>query len=119
MSTAEREARIDANLAAIELHLQECVSVAARGEDAFFGSDFVYRYAAYAALIQVGNAVKDLPDEYRAAHPDVRWRALSRTRDKVGHSYGNTIDWRIIWVAVVNDIPDDLAAVTAIRAGRG
>lgn len=112
---AEREDRIAPNLVAIASHLRECVDIAERGKEAFFGDDFVNRYAAYAALIQIGNAVKDLPEAFRIANPDVNWRALMRTRDKVGHIYGESVDWDIIWVAIVESIPGDLAAVTQIR----
>lgn len=112
----EQEPRIRRNLASIELHLRECADIVARGESAFFGVDFVNRYAAFAALIQAGNAAKDLPETFRAAHPNVRWRALMRTRDKVGHSYGDSIDWETIWAALVNDVPRDVEAIVRARA---
>lgn len=112
----ERASRIRQNLALLEQHLRECVDLAGRGELAFFGADFINRYAAYAALIQAGNAVKDLPETFRAAHPSVRWRALSRVRDKVGHIYGEGVDWKTIWQALIVEIPKDLEAVAAIRA---
>lgn len=112
---ADQDSRVRQNLVAIELHLRECVDIVGRGEAAFFGSDFVNRYAACAALIQVGNAVKDLPEAFRAAHPEVNWRELMRTRDKVGHIYGESVDWDTVWPAIVEHIPVDLAAVTRIR----
>lgn len=114
-----RAARVDANLAAIERHLAECVDLAGRGEEAFLGPDFVNRYAALAALIQTGTAVKDLPDEFRAAHPEVRWRALMGTRDKIGHICGDSIDWDALWQTVARDVQNDLAAVRRIVAKRG
>jgi len=113
-----RAERVGVNLAAIERHLAECVDLAGRGREAFLGADFVNRYAALAALIQTGNAVKDLPDEFRAAHPDVRWRALMGTRDKIGHIYGDSIDWQALWNSVDRDVPHDLAAVQRILAER-
>ncbi|MGM7698996.1 HepT-like ribonuclease domain-containing protein [Microbacterium sp. A84] len=114
---AERDARLLQNVIAIESHLLECVDIVERGEEAFFGSDFIYRNAAYAALIQAGNAVKDLSELFRVAHPEVNWRELMRTRDKVGHIYGESVDWDTIWAAIVEHIPSDLAAVTQIRSG--
>ena len=114
----ERAGRIAQNLEAIETHLRECVDIAERGEAVFFGPDFVNRYAAYAALIQAGNAAKDLPDAFRATHPEVRWRALTRIRDKVGHIYGAAIDWDTIWAALLIDIPRDLRAIVRIREER-
>lgn len=111
----EREARIGPNLAAIESLLRRCVDIAERGDSAFFGDDFVNRYASYAALIQIGNAIKDLPSAFRDSHADVNWRALMNTRDKVGHIYGDGVDWDIIWRTLVENAPDDLAAVVGIR----
>lgn len=111
---AARAARTDANLAAIERHLTECVDLATRGRGAFLGDDFVNRYAALAALIQTGNAVKDLPDELRAVHPEVRWRALTGTRDKIGHIYGDSIDWDVLWNTVEQDVPPVLDTVRRI-----
>jgi uncharacterized protein with HEPN domain len=116
---AGRAVRIDANLAAIERHLGECVDLAERGRDAFLGPDFVNRYAALAALIQTGNAVKDLPDEFRAVHPEVRWRALMGTRDKIGHIYGDSIDWDTLWNTVDREVLLDLAAVRHLITERG
>lgn len=115
---AARAGRIDTNLAAIERHLAECVDLADRGRDAFLGPDFVNRYAAFAALIQTGNAAKDLPHDFRADHPEVRWRALMGTRDKVGHIYGDSIDWDALWITVAQDVAHDLAAVQRIIAER-
>jgi len=115
---AARATRIDANLAAIERHLAECVDLAGRGRDAFLGPDFVNRYAALAALIQTGNAVKDLPDELRSAYPGVRWRALMGMRDKIGHIYGDSIDWDALWNTLDRDVLHDLAAVRRIATER-
>jgi uncharacterized protein with HEPN domain len=116
---ASRTVRVDANLAAIDRHLGECVDLARRGREAFLGPDFVNRYAALAALIQTGNAMKDLPDEFRAQHPDVRWRALMGTRDKIGRIYGDSIDWATLWNTVDRDVAQDLAAVRRIITERG
>lgn len=35
-------------------------------------------------------------------------------RDKVGHIYGDSIDWEIIWAALIDGIPGDLAAITEL-----
>lgn len=116
---AARAARVSTNLAAIAQHLEECVDLAGRGRDAFLGDDFVNRYAALGALIQAGNAVKDLPDDFRTAHPEVHWRSLTGMRDKVGHIYGEGIDWVALWETVEHDVAPELAGVRAIIASAG
>lgn len=112
---AAREARIPNNLAAIDRLLRECADLSSRGREEFFGPDFVNRYAAYALLIQVGNAVKDLPDGFRAAHPDVGWRRFAGVRDKVGHIYGVDVDWKTIWAVISVNVPQELDALARIR----
>lgn len=113
---ADRRLRISQNLAALVEHLEECVDIASRGSDAFFGRDFVIRYAAHSALIQAGNAVKDLPADFIADHPEVRWSGLARMRDRIGHGSGSGIDFRLIWSTIDGPIQQDLDALRRLRA---
>jgi len=47
-------------------------------------------------LMTVGEAVKNIPDELRERHPDVRWRDIARFRDRVVHHYFG-LDLDIVW----------------------
>ncbi len=55
--------------------------------------------------IQVmGEAVKKVSAETRAAHPDLPWRDIAGMRDRVVHDYfGISLD--IVWDVVKNHIP--------------
>ena len=52
----------------------------------------------------IGEAVKRLPDDLKAAHDDVPWRQISGMRDIVVHLYF-ALDHEIIWDAIQNDVP--------------
>ena len=53
----------------------------------------------------IGEAVKNLPDEFKLAHPQIEWRKIAATRDRLIHGYFS-VDFEIVWDVVVNKIPD-------------
>ncbi|MBI2515810.1 MAG: DUF86 domain-containing protein [Opitutae bacterium] len=57
-----------------------------------------------------GEAVKRVPIELRARHPNVPWKNIAGTRDHLSHGYDN-MDHRILWNAVQYDVPVLLATV--------
>lgn len=52
----------------------------------------------------IGEAAKQLDEAYRAAHPDIPWRALTGLRDVLIHQYEG-IDLERVWAIVENDLP--------------
>lgn len=61
----------------------------------------------------IGEAVKNLPETFRARHSDVEWRKISGMRDFVAHAYF-ALDLEILWDSVKNDVPDLLTRVRAM-----
>lgn len=55
-------------------------------------------------LMTIGEAVKNIPDELRQRHPDVRWRDIGRFRDRVVHHYFG-LDLDIVWEIVEIHLP--------------
>ncbi len=53
----------------------------------------------------IGEAVKNLPDDFRNKHPEVEWSKIIRTRDKIIHHYFG-VDLNVIWNIIKKDIPD-------------
>ena len=49
----------------------------------------------------IGEAVKNLPSEFREKHHSVQWRYLAGMRDKLVHHYFG-IDYEIVWDVVAN-----------------
>jgi uncharacterized protein with HEPN domain len=67
--------------------------------------DEVLKRAILRSLEIIGEAVKNLSDEFKNEHTDVDWRKISGLRDKIIHHYFG-VDWNIIWDLIRNKIPD-------------
>ena len=74
-------------------------------EYALFASDAIYRNAAALCILQIGELVGKLTDEFREAHPAVPWRQIKAMRNIVAHSYG-TVDPETTWEIITEDIPE-------------
>jgi uncharacterized protein with HEPN domain len=53
----------------------------------------------------IGEAVKQISSELKAAHPEVEWRPIARFRDLLIHHYMG-VDLNEVWNIVVGDLPD-------------
>ncbi len=51
----------------------------------------------------IGEAVKNIGAEFKAAYPDIPWRAISGIRDRIVHEYFRT-NTRRVWDVVTDDI---------------
>lgn len=71
---------------------------------AVFASDPVYRNAVSLCILQIGELVGNLSDEFKEQHPAIPWRQIRLMRNIVAHRYG-TVDHTITWDVVQQDIP--------------
>ncbi len=55
-------------------------------------------------LMTIGEAIKSIPQEEQDKYPDVRWKDISRFRDRVVHHYF-TLDLDIVWEIVQVYLP--------------
>ncbi|MBI5880480.1 MAG: DUF86 domain-containing protein [Chloroflexi bacterium] len=69
-----------------------------------FLHDETRRRAFVRSLEVMGEAVKQIPEEYRRAHPSIPWRAIAGMRDLLIHHYFG-IDYEIVWDAVSHEVP--------------
>ncbi len=69
-----------------------------------FISDAIYRNAAALCILQIGELVGKLSDEFRTEYKAVPWQQIKATRNIVAHSYG-TVDPYITWEIITEDIP--------------
>jgi uncharacterized protein with HEPN domain len=73
-------------------------------KDAFL-ADAKTQSAVLHQLLVIGEAVKRLSREFRAAHPEVPWKLIAGTRDKLIHFYEG-VDLEEVWKMLTSDLPE-------------
>ena len=98
------------------LHIRDCLERIAHytldGRDAFF-ADTKTQDAVIRNFEVIGEAVKNLSQTYKNAHPDVPWKRIAGLRDLLIHRYfGVKLDtvWKVIeekeaWAGSSHSIP--------------
>lgn len=75
------------------------------GEDrTVFASDAIYRNAVALCILQIGELVGKLSQDFRTNHAAIPWRKIKAMRNIVAHSYG-TVDAEVTWEIITEDIP--------------
>jgi uncharacterized protein with HEPN domain len=64
-------------------------------------------------LLEIGEAVKALPDEMLATQPAIPWRQIARMRDHLAHRYFDTAH-SIVQATVDEDLPELERAIGAL-----
>ena len=70
--------------------------------------------AALRNLELIGEAATHIPDDIRKDHPEVPWRLIIATRNRLIHAYLG-IDDDTIWSIIQDDIPALLSALENLR----
>ncbi len=66
----------------------------------------------------IGEAVKYLPDDFKAVHSEVPWKKISGMRDVLIHQYFG-VDIEATWDVVKQDIPELKTKIMMIRKELG
>ena len=77
-----------------------------------FETDEKTQFAVIRAYEIIGEIVKRIPEDLRAANPHINWRRLTGFRDFLAHRYDEVI-LEFVWAAV-EDLPTLRAAVQAM-----
>ena len=70
-----------------------------------FVADETLRRAFVRSLEVIGEATKKVPEDFRASHPTLEWRAMAGMRDRLIHDYFG-VDYELVWDVVRNRIPE-------------
>jgi len=70
--------------------------------------------AVIRSLEVIGEAVKKVPPEIRAKRPDIPWKEIAGTRDKLIHEYFG-IDLQILWRTIQTDLSPLEIAIMDLR----
>jgi uncharacterized protein with HEPN domain len=79
------------------------VYTAGLDQAAFVANTLVYD-ATLRNLELIGEAATHVPDDVREAHPEVPWRLVIATRNRLIHGYLG-VDDDTLWSIVVTDVP--------------
>ncbi len=90
-------------------HILECIDLVGTYIAGFDLAEFEERQQVQDAVLRrieiIGEAVKNLPDDLRLANPQVPWRQIAGTRDKVIHDYLG-VDVELIWNVANTLLPE-------------
>lgn len=82
------------------------------GEERFMHDETLQRAAAR-SLEVIGEAIKQVPEDFRIAHADIDWKSFAGLRDKLIHHYFG-VDYAIVWDVIVHELPELKTKLTSI-----
>ena len=90
------------------MHIRDCLTRIAEytqdGREAFF-ADTKTQDAVIRNLEVIGEAVKNLSQAHRDAHPDIPWKRIAGLRDLLIHRYfGVKLD--TVWEVIERELPN-------------
>ena len=98
------------------IHIRDCINrvetYTAEGKAAFM-ADAKTQDAVIRNLEVMCESTRQLPDDWKAAHPEIDWQQVSDFRNFLAHQYLD-VDLEIVWNVVENYLPDLKAAVEAM-----
>ncbi|MBI3282565.1 DUF86 domain-containing protein [Candidatus Curtissbacteria bacterium] len=78
-----------------------------------FMHDLTLQRAYSRSLEIIGEASKNLPQDFTRKHGDIDWKSISGMRDRLIHRYFG-VDFEIVWDVVKNEIPKLKEQISAI-----
>ncbi|MDO9538156.1 MAG: DUF86 domain-containing protein [Thermoplasmata archaeon] len=78
-----------------------------------FVADETLKRSFVRSLEIIGEASRNVPENFRKIHPAVEWKSMAGMRDVLIHSYFG-VDYLIVWDVVSTHVPGLLAQIEAI-----
>ena len=78
-----------------------------------FSEDDKTIYAVIRAIEIIGEAARKLPADIRDSYPEITWREIVGTRDKLIHDYFG-VNLLVVWQTVRNDLPSLVEQLQAL-----
>ena len=99
------------------LHIRDEVKFLCEEKNALSETDFMADGKTKRAFVRsieiIGEASKNLPDEFKEKYKDIEWKEMARMRDRLIHHYFG-VDYFIVWSTVQENIPQLKDQIEAI-----
>ncbi len=70
-----------------------------------FMADQYFQDAVVRRLEIIGEAVAQMPKEFKETHPSVQWHKITATRNKLIHEYFG-LEYSLTWEVMTKDLPE-------------
>ncbi len=98
-----------------------CKKILKYTEGMSFG-DFVNDEKTFDAVVRnfeiLGEAVKNISNEFKEKYPEIEWKKVAGTRDKLIHFYFG-IDKEIVWDTIKENLPELLKKIKTVIQAEG
>ncbi len=84
-------------------HAREASEIADGRSREDLDADRILNLALVRLMEIVGEAASRIPDDFRAAHPEVPWQDAADLRNRLIHGY-DAVDLDILWAIIKNDL---------------
>lgn len=78
-----------------------------------FALNFIAKNAIAMCILQIGELVGKLTDEFKGQYHQMPWRDIKSMRNIAAHNYGE-LDMEVLWETITTDIPELKAFCEAI-----
>ena len=85
------------------LGIQDTIARFGNSPDGFL-LDSDYQQSIAFSILQIGELVKRLSDDFLQEYTYIPWSLIAKTRDNYAHHYG-TVDFEMVWTTAVDDLP--------------
>lgn len=113
---SKRDDRV--SLADMLVHAREAVDLLGEANREGLESDRIMQLALTRLMEIVGEAANRVSEATRQRHPQIPWRRIIGTRNRLAHGY-DVVDLDILWDIIQYDLPpliDQLGAIVGERA---
>ena len=97
-------------------HVEEAMSLAKGRTQSDLESDRVFFLAMLKLVEIVGEAAMRVSETMQASHPEIPWRQVIGTRNRLVHGY-DAVDCNILWDIVTADFPALASQLRAVLQG--